>query len=148
MYSRLDYEDIKVKDYENLKDFLLELDEISGSDTYIQLINQDDKSFSFYNLFDDTKLIGYWYDEDILFFRNVSKYIEGEAKWIYETDEQMVIIKFENGKTTFELGEMSFRNLDLDIRTLANPFDKEKKSNPNYKKYKEFEKKHQVLGEL
>ena len=145
MYSRLDYEDIEVKDYEGLKHFLLEFAEITGNDSYLDLIKQDDKTFSFWGLYDDTKLIGYWYDEDVLLFRNISKYIEGKVRWIYETDEQMAIIRFENGKTTFEIGEMCFDIIDLDIRQ-NKPFTNEK--NEFYTKYKEFEKKHQFIGSL
>ena len=77
-YSYFDYEDIEVKDWEGLKNFL-ELWEKTNPDYWIKkeyMIDEKEKSFSFRD-WSDIKLISYWYNLDLLFLECIAKYIEG-----------------------------------------------------------------------
>ena len=148
MYSRLDWEEVDVTDWDGLKTYLKEFEALTEQEDYVKMLDKKNKTIDFGSRYGDVKLIGYWYDEDILFFRNISKYVEGHIKWIYETDEEQATITFKNGKTTFEIGKVEFKEIKLDVRTMGNPFEKPQTHNKNYIKYKEFEKKHQFLGSL
>jgi len=112
-YSSFDYEDIKVTDSVGLLNFLMEIknkDENGGNDYMYQSFLDnliDGKPYSFES-WDSLKLISYWYKEQVDFLDKISKYIEGYVRFIFETAEEIAVIHFEKGETTFELGNMIF----------------------------------------
>ena len=111
MYSSFDYEDIKETDSEGLFDFLIEIkNKDEGNDYMYQSFLEnliDGKQYSFES-WDNIKLISYWYKEQVDFLDKISEYIKGFVRFVFETNEEIAIIHFEKGETTFELGNMIF----------------------------------------
>ena len=110
-YTAFEYEDIKVTDPEGLFDYLMKIkeDDNYGDYMYDSFLNNliDGKQYSFED-WDNTKLISYWYKEQVEFLDKISKYIEGYVCFSFETPDEVAKIRFENGKTIFELGEMKY----------------------------------------
>jgi len=112
-YTSFDYEDIKVTDSVGLFDFLMEMRNNDKNCYCDYMYNDflenliDGKQYSFES-WDNIKLISYWYKEQVDFLDKISKYIEGYVRFVFETNEEIAIIHFEKGETTFELGNMIY----------------------------------------
>ena len=91
MRSTFITESIVVKDKEALKKIDVEFAE--------ELIDKETGSVSFEG-WDDTKLEGYWYPEQVKILKAIAPYIEGYAEFDYEEGYNFRII-FENGKVYF-----------------------------------------------
>jgi hypothetical protein len=74
----------------------------------------DKKSDTFTILFDERKIISYWYEETCKFLKFIAKYIEGEMRLDFETDEEKAIITFEKGECKVNLGIMEWKNFSID----------------------------------
>ena len=118
MYSSFEQEDIKVTDSTGLFDFLMAYKEKDGGNNdYIYKPFFDNliegKAYSFEE-WDNIKLISYWYDNQVDFLDNISKYIEGWVEFSFETPDEVARISFNNGETIFEVGRMEYTKLKAD----------------------------------
>ena len=70
----------------------------------------DKKKDEFSILFDDRKIISYWYEQTLNFLNFIAKYIEGEISLGFETEEERAIIRFTKGKCKLAIGTMKYKN--------------------------------------
>jgi len=127
MYSYFSYDDVKVTDAKGLFDFLIK---IKNKDTkgwynymYEDFLNNliDGKQYTFQS-WDEMKLISYWYDVQVYFLNEISKYIEGSVMWNYETNDEQAEVIFKDGKTIFNIGRIEFNSMELDTKLSSNSF--------------------------
>jgi len=104
MYSFFEDEDIEVKDLKGLKNFLKIWKEEYG----VIPISLKGKQVSFAERWDNIKLISYWYDEDVLFFKAIAPYIEGQVRWRFENDDEAGFIEFTKGSCIIHTGQMNW----------------------------------------
>lgn len=111
MRSSFEYEDIEVKDWKGLKEFLKTWKDINPT-SWINDINMlsDDEQEEYFTFdeWDDVKLISYWYDLDLLFLNCIAKYISGDVKWRFENDDEAGYIIFEEGECKITTGVMNY----------------------------------------
>jgi hypothetical protein len=115
MYSYLSYDDIEVKDLQGLKDYIERFKkqfDVSKENDYYDIVTDND-IVSFGN-WDGSKIISYWYTRQVLFLRNLYKYIQGELRFTFETDEECCTITFEETETRIQVGQMNYTDLDCD----------------------------------
>lgn len=119
MYSSFNYEDIKVFDAKGLVDFLLKIKRYDIKKYYEYMYKDfleniiDGQQYSF-EAWDDIKLISYWYDHQVIFLSLLSKYIEGEVEFNFETGDEKARIEFKDGETIIKLGKMIYRDIRAD----------------------------------
>ena len=107
MYSSFLDEDIEVIDEEGLKEYLL--NHPKDEDDIVDCLwkDKDIKTFSF-NGWDSHKLISYWYNETLEVLRDLAVFIEGYAKFEYETGEEFATINFSDGKCNIDIGVLQY----------------------------------------
>ena len=92
----------------------------------------DDDFLQEFNI-DDWKIISYWYDDFVVFIRDLSAFYDGSIKLEFETGEEFAVIDFD-GETTIEVGEVQWRDLkfeDIYDVTASSMRQSEKKSMPD-----------------
>ena len=112
MYSYFEYEDISVNDWKGLKEFLKmwkEINPTSWINSKIMVYKNGKEDLFSFDSWEDIKLISYWYDLDLLFLNCVAKYISGEVKWRFESDDETGFINFENGECKITTGNMTYK---------------------------------------
>ena len=62
---------------------------------------------------DGKRIISYWYQDFILFLKDLAKYVEGEILLEVESDTQSAIIHFNNGYCYIEIGIMYYKNFTV-----------------------------------
>jgi hypothetical protein len=70
----------------------------------------DKQKDEFQVLFDDRKIISYWYNNTLNFLNFIAEYIEGEISLGFETEEERALIRFTKGKCKLAIGEMKYKN--------------------------------------
>lgn len=114
MYSAFLEEDIKVLDWDGLKQFLENWKKLHPHNKLTKNMIKfetkgriDKRRFTFKD-WDDIKLISYWYDEELIFLKCVAPYIEGRVYWDYENEEEAGSIEFIDGKCKITTGTMQY----------------------------------------
>jgi len=112
MTSYFSHEDIIVKDSKGLKAFIKRWKkEFEDDDSYEldidNMISKNYKALTF-EVWNDWRIISYWYEPMVVFLNCVAKYIQGNVRFNFETDEEMADITFDNGKCTINIGTMEF----------------------------------------
>jgi len=112
MYSFFSYEDINVKDWNGLKEFLKLWIEAYGDEMeYVKnMIKKDEnrKEYLTFEDWNDIKLISYWYDETLIFLYSIARYIEGMVEWDFESREEAGYVEFINGECKITTGVMNW----------------------------------------
>jgi len=117
MYSTFEDEEIEVTDAKGLTEFLIKTQSDTSNCEYMyesflkDLI--DGKPYSFED-WDSLKLISYWYSNQVIFLKELGKYINGWVRFSFETGDQDAIIRFTNGETIIELGNMKYDKYTAD----------------------------------
>lgn len=142
-YSFFNTEEIDVKDWEGLKNFLEIYQKKYGSYFGFDLrsmikIGEDKKEYFSFEDWTDIKLISYWYDYECIFMLMVAKFIEGNVIWEFENSDEAGFIDFENGEAKITTGVMEYHHW----KPTANITDKNIEDMPD-----EF-KKMLIMGEL
>jgi len=142
MYSSVINIDLEVKDVEGLNKFLT----ISKAPSYVpKKFHKDyedemryvvetlgegplNKDVSFTGIFDNKKIISYWYDGFCYFMRDFAEFVEGEVELAYEDGETFVKMIFNNGNLYVSNGAITYgERLDIeDYNGLASLPDREK----------------------
>ena len=117
MYSYYDYDSIEVTDWKGLKEYLELFKSIKKGGSWdvwynkiipkMVDIKEKEPNLSF-ECWDDIKLISYWYNEYIIFFDGLAKYIEGEVRWTFENSDEAGYITFEDGKCMIHTGQITW----------------------------------------
>lgn len=63
------------------------------------------QSTSFSEIFDDKKILGYWYEGFGFFVRDLAQFVEGSVVWQSEGGDERVCMSFESGMVRFESAE-------------------------------------------
>jgi hypothetical protein len=125
MRSSFDWEEIEVKDWKGLEEFIKIYVKYYGKDWEVHntegkvisnIISEMivkgeegcERQFSFES-WDNIKLISYYYDNQIIFFEGISPFIEGEVHWRFETDEESCSVEFRDGVCFIEFGTMNYQ---------------------------------------
>jgi len=109
-------EDIEITNLDGLKDFLEKaktMREYEHTLSYVELKN-DVLSFEGMS---DRKIISYWYDDTLVFLRDIALFIEGTVKLCFETDEEFAKLIFEEGECKIELAQLKFTEYSLNELT-------------------------------
>lgn len=78
---------------------------------------------------DGWKIISYWYDSMVLFFRDIGVFVEGEIQMEFETQDESGWIEFKQGKTIFHTGQMEWQTWGAEeVRPNIPPLSDELKS--------------------
>jgi len=115
MATYIDHQDIEVVDKEGLEEFLKkarngEYPSYKNNPQAIQYaktIEYKDGGLNFY-LFDEWKIISYWYDEFVMFLRDIAIFIEGQVVLEFENESEAGHILFENGECIITVGIMQY----------------------------------------
>jgi len=59
-------------------------------------------------LFDDTKVIGYWYTGTCLVLRELAMFLTGDARVIGEGDDGVAVIRWEEGEASVDIGTLEW----------------------------------------
>jgi hypothetical protein len=114
-YSWTDYCEIKVQPgkREAFQNYLIELEKkelpdwIEYGKEHAKVITLEDDDVVDISI-DQWKIITYWYDNTILFFDELSQYLEGELYLSFESPSEYAIIHFSTEGTTYEIGTMKY----------------------------------------
>ena len=132
MYSWIEDCDVEIVNPEGLKEYVLKIlrDELrySINEEYAKSLLKEEfrektateieaidatELFTGTNIgWDNWKIIQYWYDEFVIFIRDLSAFIEGEILLEYETEEEKAKIEFTNGVTNIEIGTFNWAKID------------------------------------
>lgn len=63
-----------------------------------------------YSLFEDTKVIGYWYEGFCLLLRELAVFLEGDVRVLGEGDDGIANITFEDGDVRVSIAEYQWSN--------------------------------------
>jgi len=117
MYSFYSYEDIEVKDWDNLKEFFdifkeeypeeVENNPFLSKDKMIKK-GDDGKEYLTFKEWNEIKLISYWYDGILIFLKGIAKYVEGQVEWDFESKDEAGYINFEDGECKITTGVMDW----------------------------------------
>jgi hypothetical protein len=127
MRSSFDWEEIEVKDWKGLEEFIKVYMKHYGKNWDVSSIKDEkkiitniitemivdkdnevkEKKFSFES-WDNIKLISYYYVNQLVFFEGVAPFIEGEVHWSFENNEEDGWVEFRDGKCTLHLGFMEY----------------------------------------
>lgn len=109
-YSYFGDENIEVKDLEGLKKFLKIWKKEYGGDgeNYNIVKKRDGKEIVTFEDWNEIKLISYYYDRQLLFFKLVAQYIEGNVSWEFESKEEAGDIEFKDGECLINTGQMNW----------------------------------------
>jgi hypothetical protein len=110
MYSYTEYCDLKIKDGKK-EEFLKWLENHQDYKEAVEIFDDD----SVYIEIDGWKIIGYWYEDFLKELRELNEFLEGEWCLIYETHEEMAIIKFGDDGVKIKLGEMVFTEYPIEF---------------------------------
>ena len=95
----------------------------------------DEKGNATFQSWDDIKLISYWYSQQCLFLRCIARYIRGEVRWQFCSEDEAGWVEFTNGKAIIHTGQMQWQ--DSTPESLIE-IEYRKKDEKEYKKIKEF----------
>lgn len=136
MYSNFNWEDIEITDWKGLISFLeafnkaypdywvFAQDSANALNPITNMIDMEHKSLSF-ELWDNIKLISYWYSIDVAFLELIAPYLEGEVHWTFENDDEGGYVSFRNKECIITTGQMRWE--DSTPKELIR-FDKEKQT--------------------
>lgn len=62
-----------------------------------------------FDKFDGLKIITYWYEDFLIFLRDVAQFLEGHVNFVFENDEKCARLEFEDGKVKIFLGSVQWR---------------------------------------
>jgi hypothetical protein len=79
-------------------------------DTLDNLKNEDQISFQD---MDGWKIISYWYQDFVMFLRDLAVFVDGEVSFIFETDEEFANITFNDGDVKIKIGEVIFKDVPV-----------------------------------
>ena len=71
------------------------------------------KTLDFYG-FDGWKIISYWYDEFLVFLRDIAVFIEGQVMLEFESHDEGGGIEFHNGECIIHTGRMAWSKISAD----------------------------------
>jgi len=71
-----------------------------------------------YALFDDMKIISYWYEGYLYLLREVAQYLSGTAKLNFETNDEFAEINFEDGEASVKTGQVVWGDFE-DVDTFS-----------------------------
>ena len=111
MYSYTEYCDLVIRAGKK-EEFLKWLE---NHQDYKEAVEIDDGDWSVYIDIDGWKIIGYWYEEFLKELRELNEFLEGEWCLIYETHEEMAIIKFGDDGVKIKLGQMVFTEYPIEF---------------------------------
>jgi len=110
MYSYTEYCDLVIRDGKK-EEFLKWLEKHPD---YKEAVEIDEDGSVYINI-DGWKIIGYWYEEFLKELRELNEFLKGEWCLIYETHEEMAIIKFEDDGVKIKLGQMVFTEYPIEF---------------------------------
>lgn len=64
--------------------------------------------------FDNWKIISYWYEEMVMFFRDIAVFIDGNVNWEFECHDEGGYITFDKGFCTGHYGEMKWEEARIE----------------------------------
>jgi len=112
-YSWFSCEDIEIKDWKGLVDFMKlwkkEFPKSWINTKDYKMLYSKGKTFTFEN-WNDLKIISYWYNEVVVFLKCVAKYIEGNVEFEFDSKDEAGSVYFEDGEVKFRLGTMDWRD--------------------------------------
>ena len=123
MASYHDWEDLRAYDVNEIREWKKKsLQE--DKDSYWFSVNINDNGIVSLQDLDGCKIISYWYPNFVKFLRELSVFIKGKVKFVFETGEECALIKFDDYNFSVEIGEMKYT--DFSPEDLL--FDREKES--------------------
>lgn len=123
MYSRVRDCDITIKDELLLRNWLencvskdrKEKDEVPAYKSYSEELRTNLTTHknvraeeAIESIFEDRKIIQYWYYDFCLFLRDLAEHIEGTITLIYETEEEHAVITFKDSQAFVEIGVINW----------------------------------------
>ena len=110
MYSYTEYCDLKIRDGKK-EEFLKWLENHQDYKEAVEIFDDDSVCIEI----DGWKIIGYWYEEFLKELRELNEFLVGEWYLIYETHEEMAIIRFGDDGVKIKLGEMVFTEYPIEF---------------------------------
>lgn len=100
-------ENITITNLDGLKDFLEKVKTIKDYENTWNYVELKNDVLSFQGM-SDRKLISYWYEDTLVFLRDIALFIEGIVYLCFETDEEFAKLIFEDGECKIELGKIEY----------------------------------------
>ena len=120
MYTDITDCDVKIVDMVGLVKFLKDIKEEKlesykndSARQYPEAVKIDGEYLDFYEM-SGWKIISYWYDEMVMFLRDVAVFVEGFIYLHFETDDEGGYIEFKDGKCIIHTGVMNWSKTEAD----------------------------------